>query len=92
MGRVGGWAVDPWDVASSLECPPVGRGRQAVVGGVMGEVCGVRMRRVRKRGRRGRDGGQVGSQGRGFIRQVQQWRRGKGCLILIENSRVGGGT
>lgn len=51
----------------------------------MGEVGGVR------KGRR-RGGGQVGGWGRSFIWQVQQWRRGHGRLIRIQQTRGWGGA
>lgn len=63
VGRIWCRTIDSWDVASSLQRPPVGGGGKAVVGGVMREVGGMR---------RGRDRGQVSSCRRGFIRQVQQ--------------------
>lgn len=85
MGGVGGGAVYSRGVASGLECPPVGGGGEAgVVGGVVDEVGGVG---VRKR----RGGGQIGSRGRSFIREVQQWGRGEGRLLWVQERRGGGG-
>lgn len=72
MGGVGRRAIHSWGVSTGLEGPPVGgRGEAGVVGGVMGEVSRVRMRRGRSRR-------QVGTRGRSFIRQVQN--RGRGLL------------
>lgn len=88
VGRVRGGAVHSWGVASSRQGPPVGGGGEAgVVRGVMGEMGGVRVSRMRKRGR-GR--GQVGCRGWSFIWQVHRWVSWH--LIWVQEDRGGGGA
>lgn len=88
VGRVRGGAVHSWGVASSRQGPPVGGGGEAgVVRGVMGEMGGVRVSRMRKRGR-GR--GQVGCRGWSFIWQVHRWVSWH--LIWVQEDGGGGGA
>lgn len=85
VGGVGGGAINSWGVASSLQRPPVHRRGEAVVGGVVREVSGVRKSRVR-------GGGQVGGWGRSFIWQVKHGGRRERLLIWVQKSRAGGGA